>query len=181
MLPTPNGHIVLQNHQFCPKFPAFCLNHPHFPPKCPFPPKDSPQCTRSFPNHPIPLLCPHAHPRTCLSLLTPRSIGGTAVGNIPGSLSSLQPFVFPGSTAPKRCHLYCQSRETGDVAHMKQPVHDGTRCSYRDPYSICVRGECVVSGTCSGDTLGTAHGDSSRAERGFADVSEFPICSIVFL
>lgn len=27
---------------------------------------------------------------------------------------------------------------------MKQLVHDGTRCSYKDAYSICVRGECVV-------------------------------------
>ncbi|XP_033475997.2 A disintegrin and metalloproteinase with thrombospondin motifs 3 [Epinephelus lanceolatus] len=48
--------------------------------------------------------------------------------------------------ANKRCHLYCQSRETGDVAYMKQLVHDGTRCSYRDAYSICVRGECVKVG-----------------------------------
>ncbi|KAL7390969.1 hypothetical protein ABVT39_001979 [Epinephelus coioides] len=48
--------------------------------------------------------------------------------------------------ASKRCHLYCQSRETGDVAYMKQLVHDGTRCSYRDAYSICVRGECVKVG-----------------------------------
>lgn len=47
--------------------------------------------------------------------------------------------------ANKRCHLYCQSKETGDVAYMKQLVHDGTRCSYKDAYSICVRGECVVS------------------------------------
>ncbi|KFV64727.1 A disintegrin and metalloproteinase with thrombospondin motifs 3, partial [Dryobates pubescens] len=46
----------------------------------------------------------------------------------------------------KRCHLYCQSKETGDVASMKQLAHDGTRCSYRDPYSICVRGECVKVG-----------------------------------
>ncbi|XP_054248259.1 A disintegrin and metalloproteinase with thrombospondin motifs 3 [Indicator indicator] len=46
----------------------------------------------------------------------------------------------------KRCHLYCQSKETGDVAYMKQLAHDGTRCSYRDPYSICVRGECVKVG-----------------------------------
>jgi len=30
------------------------------------------------------------------------------------------------------------------VAYMKQLVHDGTRCSYKDAYSICVRGECVV-------------------------------------
>ncbi|XP_048045049.1 A disintegrin and metalloproteinase with thrombospondin motifs 3 isoform X2 [Megalobrama amblycephala] len=48
--------------------------------------------------------------------------------------------------ANKRCHLYCQSKETGDVAYMKQLVHDGTRCSYKDPYSICVRGECVKVG-----------------------------------
>ncbi|KAG7481323.1 hypothetical protein MATL_G00065690 [Megalops atlanticus] len=48
--------------------------------------------------------------------------------------------------ANKRCHLYCQSKETGDVAYMKQLVHDGTKCSYKDPYSICVRGECVKVG-----------------------------------
>lgn len=29
---------------------------------------------------------------------------------------------------------------------MKQLAHDGTRCSYKDPYSICVRGECVKVG-----------------------------------
>ncbi|XP_016096582.1 A disintegrin and metalloproteinase with thrombospondin motifs 3 isoform X2 [Sinocyclocheilus grahami] len=48
--------------------------------------------------------------------------------------------------ANKRCHLYCQSKERGEVAYMKQLVHDGTRCSYKDPYSICVRGECVKVG-----------------------------------
>ncbi|XP_016097109.1 A disintegrin and metalloproteinase with thrombospondin motifs 3-like [Sinocyclocheilus grahami] len=48
--------------------------------------------------------------------------------------------------ANKRCHLYCQSKETGDVAYMKQLVHDGTKCSYKDPYSICVRGDCVKVG-----------------------------------
>lgn len=40
--------------------------------------------------------------------------------------------------------MYCQSKETEDVAYMKVLVHDGTRCSYKDAYSICVRGECVV-------------------------------------
>uniref|UniRef100_A0A8C3J9Z0 ADAM metallopeptidase with thrombospondin type 1 motif 3 n=1 Tax=Calidris pygmaea TaxID=425635 RepID=A0A8C3J9Z0_9CHAR len=55
------------------------------------------------------------------------------------------PYEHPDSN--KRCHLYCQSKETGDVAYMKQLAHDGTRCSYKDPYSICVRGECVVSVT----------------------------------
>ncbi|NWI18701.1 ATS3 metalloproteinase, partial [Crypturellus soui] len=54
------------------------------------------------------------------------------------------PYEHPDSN--KRCHLYCQSKETGDVAYMKQLAHDGTRCSYKDPYSICVRGECVKVG-----------------------------------
>ncbi|KAM9858208.1 A disintegrin and metalloproteinase with thrombospondin motifs 3 [Aulostomus maculatus] len=54
------------------------------------------------------------------------------------------PYEHPDGS--KRCHLYCQSRETGDVAYMKQLVHDGTRCSYKDAYSICVRGECVKVG-----------------------------------
>ncbi|KAM6965444.1 A disintegrin and metalloproteinase with thrombospondin motifs 3 [Aplochiton taeniatus] len=54
------------------------------------------------------------------------------------------PYEHPDTN--KRCHLYCQSKQTGDVAYMKQLVHDGTRCSYRDPYSICVRGECVKVG-----------------------------------
>nr|XP_046241932.1 A disintegrin and metalloproteinase with thrombospondin motifs 3 [Scatophagus argus] len=55
-----------------------------------------------------------------------------------------QPYEHPD--ANKRCHLYCQSKETGDVAYMKQLVHDGTRCSYKDAYSVCVRGECVKVG-----------------------------------
>ncbi|KAM3867828.1 A disintegrin and metalloproteinase with thrombospondin motifs 3 [Diretmus argenteus] len=55
-----------------------------------------------------------------------------------------QPYEHPDGN--KRCHLYCQSKETGDVAYMKQLVHDGTRCSYKDAYSICVRGECVKVG-----------------------------------
>ncbi|XP_034548225.1 A disintegrin and metalloproteinase with thrombospondin motifs 3 isoform X2 [Notolabrus celidotus] len=54
------------------------------------------------------------------------------------------PYEHPDSN--RRCHLYCQSRETGDVAYMKQLAHDGTRCSYKDAYSICVRGECVKVG-----------------------------------
>lgn len=54
------------------------------------------------------------------------------------------PYEHPDAT--KRCHLYCQSKETGDVAYMKQLVHDGTRCSYKDAYSVCVRGECVKVG-----------------------------------
>lgn len=30
---------------------------------------------------------------------------------------------------------------------MKRMVHDGTRCSYKDAFSLCVRGDCRVSAT----------------------------------
>lgn len=55
--------------------------------------------------------------------------------------------------AEERCNLYCQSKETGDVVPMKRMVHDGTRCSYKDPYSVCVRGECEVTHTHRPQTL----------------------------
>uniref|UniRef100_A0A8C7P0R7 Peptidase M12B domain-containing protein n=1 Tax=Oncorhynchus mykiss TaxID=8022 RepID=A0A8C7P0R7_ONCMY len=49
-------------------------------------------------------------------------------------------------TEPKqRCHLHCQSTETRDKIDMLRLVQDGTRCSYKDPYSVCVSGECEVS------------------------------------
>ncbi|XP_034026685.1 A disintegrin and metalloproteinase with thrombospondin motifs 3 isoform X2 [Thalassophryne amazonica] len=71
--------------------------------------------------------------------------------------------------ANKRCHLYCQSKETGDMAYMKQLVHDGTRCSYKDAYSICVRGECVkvgcdreIGSTKVEDKCGVCGGDNSH-------------------
>lgn len=51
-------------------------------------------------------------------------------------------FVF--FLANKRCHLHCQSKETRDVVFMQRMVLDGTRCSYKDPHSVCVRGECEV-------------------------------------
>lgn len=31
------------------------------------------------------------------------------------------------------------------MVFVNQVVHDGTRCSYPDPYSVCARSECVVS------------------------------------
>uniref|UniRef100_A0A3B5K3C2 ADAM metallopeptidase with thrombospondin type 1 motif 2 n=1 Tax=Takifugu rubripes TaxID=31033 RepID=A0A3B5K3C2_TAKRU len=38
----------------------------------------------------------------------------------------------------KRCNLHCQSKETRSVASTDQVVLDGTRCSYKDPHSVCV-------------------------------------------
>nr|XP_015195659.1 PREDICTED: A disintegrin and metalloproteinase with thrombospondin motifs 3 isoform X2 [Lepisosteus oculatus] len=77
------------------------------------------------------------------------------------------PYEHPDSN--KRCHLYCQSKETGDLAYMKQLVHDGTRCSYKDPYSICVRGECVkvgcdreIGSNKMDDKCGVCGGDNSH-------------------
>ncbi|XP_078284663.1 A disintegrin and metalloproteinase with thrombospondin motifs 14 isoform X3 [Rhinoraja longicauda] len=45
-----------------------------------------------------------------------------------------------------KCELICQSKETGEVVFMNQVVHDGTRCSYKDPFNLCARGECVLVG-----------------------------------
>ncbi|CAI5784843.1 disintegrin and metalloproteinase with thrombospondin motifs 3 [Podarcis lilfordi] len=77
------------------------------------------------------------------------------------------PYEHPDAT--KRCQLYCQSRETGDVAYMKQLTHDGTRCSYKDPFSICVRGECVkvgcdkeIGSNKAEDKCGVCGGDNSH-------------------
>lgn len=32
------------------------------------------------------------------------------------------------------------------MVFMQKTVLDGTRCSYKDPHSVCVRGECKVRG-----------------------------------
>uniref|UniRef100_A0A8C9EWF6 ADAM metallopeptidase with thrombospondin type 1 motif 2 n=1 Tax=Pavo cristatus TaxID=9049 RepID=A0A8C9EWF6_PAVCR len=73
--------------------------------------------------------------------------------------------------AKERCHLYCESKETGDVVYMKRMVHDGTRCSYKDAYSICVRGEClkvgcdrVIGSTKQEDKCGVCGGDNSHCK-----------------
>ncbi|XP_061541194.1 A disintegrin and metalloproteinase with thrombospondin motifs 2-like isoform X1 [Phycodurus eques] len=73
--------------------------------------------------------------------------------------------------ANKRCHLHCQSKETRDVVFMQHMVLDGTRCSYKDPHSVCVRGECEKVG-CDGavgsskqdDKCGVCGGDSSSCK-----------------
>ncbi|XP_053244492.1 A disintegrin and metalloproteinase with thrombospondin motifs 14 isoform X1 [Podarcis raffonei] len=69
----------------------------------------------------------------------------------------------------QKCELICQSEETGDVVFMNQVVHDGTRCSYRDPYSVCVRGECVhvgcdkeIGSLKQDDKCGVCGGDNSH-------------------
>ncbi|XP_068570741.1 A disintegrin and metalloproteinase with thrombospondin motifs 2-like isoform X2 [Cebidichthys violaceus] len=93
----------------------------------------------------------------------------------------------------KRCHLHCQSKETRDVVFMQRMVLDGTRCSYKDPHSVCVRGECekvgcdgVVGSSKQEDKCGVCGGDSSSCKtfkdtitrtakkQGFLKVLEIP-------
>uniref|UniRef100_A0A8D0GSP3 ADAM metallopeptidase with thrombospondin type 1 motif 2 n=1 Tax=Sphenodon punctatus TaxID=8508 RepID=A0A8D0GSP3_SPHPU len=73
--------------------------------------------------------------------------------------------------AKERCHLYCESKETGDIVYMKRMAHDGTRCSYKDAYSICVRGDClkvgcdsVIGSSKQEDKCGVCGGDNSHCK-----------------
>ncbi|XP_064829615.1 A disintegrin and metalloproteinase with thrombospondin motifs 2-like [Oncorhynchus masou masou] len=97
-------------------------------------------------------------------------------------------------TEPKqRCHLHCQSKETRDKINMQRLVQDGTLCSYRDPYSVCVRGDCekvgcdgVVGSSQQEDKCGVCGGDNSSCKiingnftrsakkQGFLKVLEIP-------
>ncbi|XP_039976320.1 A disintegrin and metalloproteinase with thrombospondin motifs 2-like isoform X2 [Xiphias gladius] len=101
------------------------------------------------------------------------------------------PYEHPDSN--KRCHLHCQSKETRDVVFMQRMVLDGTRCSYKDPHSVCVRGECekvgcdrVVGSSKQEDKCGVCGGDNSSCKtfkdtitrtakkQGFLKVLEIP-------
>uniref|UniRef100_A0A3Q3A5P6 A disintegrin and metalloproteinase with thrombospondin motifs 2-like n=1 Tax=Kryptolebias marmoratus TaxID=37003 RepID=A0A3Q3A5P6_KRYMA len=103
----------------------------------------------------------------------------------------LLPYEHPDPN--KRCHLYCQSKETGDVSLVEKMVLDGTRCSYKDPHSVCVRGECekvgcdgVVGSSKQEDKCGVCGGDNSSCKtfkdtitriakkQGFLKVLEIP-------
>ncbi|KAJ8254644.1 hypothetical protein GJAV_G00195380, partial [Gymnothorax javanicus] len=75
-------------------------------------------------------------------------------------------------TDPKeRCHLHCQSKETGSKVDMQRMVYDGTRCSYKDPYSVCMRGDCVkvgcdrvIGSSQQEDKCGICGGDNSSCK-----------------
>uniref|UniRef100_A0A7N6F7E0 ADAM metallopeptidase with thrombospondin type 1 motif 2 n=1 Tax=Anabas testudineus TaxID=64144 RepID=A0A7N6F7E0_ANATE len=78
---------------------------------------------------------------------------------------------YEHSEPNKRCHLHCQSKETRDVVFMQRMVLDGTRCSYKDPHSVCVRGECekvgcdgVVGSSKQEDKCGVCGGDNSSCK-----------------
>ncbi|KAJ8281573.1 hypothetical protein COCON_G00040920 [Conger conger] len=78
---------------------------------------------------------------------------------------------FEHSDPKERCHLHCQSKETGARVDMQRMVYDGTRCSYKDPYSICMRGDCVkvgcdrvISSSQQEDKCGICGGDNSSCK-----------------
>ncbi|XP_060783265.1 A disintegrin and metalloproteinase with thrombospondin motifs 2-like isoform X2 [Neoarius graeffei] len=71
----------------------------------------------------------------------------------------------------QRCTLYCQSKETRVVVNMQELVEPGSRCSYKDPYSVCVYGECekvgcenVVGSPVQEDKCGVCGGDGTRCK-----------------
>ncbi|XP_078453852.1 A disintegrin and metalloproteinase with thrombospondin motifs 3-like isoform X1 [Lampetra fluviatilis] len=81
----------------------------------------------------------------------------------------------------KKCELMCQSKDSGDVVHMNQALHDGTLCSYTDPYSVCVRGECVkvgcdkeVGSSKLEDKCGVCFGDNSHCRTVKGTVTKTP-------
>ncbi|XP_072519287.1 LOW QUALITY PROTEIN: A disintegrin and metalloproteinase with thrombospondin motifs 2 [Salminus brasiliensis] len=69
----------------------------------------------------------------------------------------------------QRCSLYCKSKETRVVVNMQDVVEPGLRCSYKDPYSVCVYGECekvgcdnVVGSGLQEDKCGVCGGDGTK-------------------
>uniref|UniRef100_A0A3P8WHZ1 ADAM metallopeptidase with thrombospondin type 1 motif 14 n=1 Tax=Cynoglossus semilaevis TaxID=244447 RepID=A0A3P8WHZ1_CYNSE len=69
----------------------------------------------------------------------------------------------------RKCELSCKSKETGEVVFMNQVMHDGTRCSYSDPFGVCARGECLhvgcdkeVGSYKQEDKCGVCEGDNSH-------------------
>ncbi|XP_065128871.2 A disintegrin and metalloproteinase with thrombospondin motifs 14 isoform X2 [Paramisgurnus dabryanus] len=68
-----------------------------------------------------------------------------------------------------KCELSCRSKETDEIVFMNQVMHDGTRCSYSDSYSVCARGECLhvgcdkeVASYKQEDKCGVCDGDNSH-------------------
>lgn len=77
------------------------------------------------------------------------------------------PYEHPDES--RKCELSCVSKETGEVVFMNQVMHDGTRCSYSDPFSVCARGECLhvgcdkeVGSYKQEDKCGVCEGDNSH-------------------
>uniref|UniRef100_A0A3P9HCU6 ADAM metallopeptidase with thrombospondin type 1 motif, 14 n=1 Tax=Oryzias latipes TaxID=8090 RepID=A0A3P9HCU6_ORYLA len=77
------------------------------------------------------------------------------------------PYEHPDDS--RKCELSCISKETEEIVFMNQVVHDGTRCSYSDPYSVCARGECLhvgcdkeVGSYKEEDKCGVCEGDNSH-------------------
>ncbi|XP_059378241.1 A disintegrin and metalloproteinase with thrombospondin motifs 2-like [Carassius carassius] len=78
---------------------------------------------------------------------------------------------YEHSDPKQRCKLYCQSKETRAVVNMQTQVEPGTSCSYKDPYSVCVYGDCekvgcdnVVGSGLQEDKCGVCGGDGTKCK-----------------
>ncbi|KAG7506943.1 A disintegrin and metalloproteinase with thrombospondin motifs 14 isoform X2 [Solea senegalensis] len=77
------------------------------------------------------------------------------------------PYEHPDES--RKCELSCKSKETGEIVFMNQVMHDGTHCSYSEPFSVCARGECLhvgcdkeVGSYKQEDKCGVCEGDNSH-------------------
>uniref|UniRef100_A0A672RKR2 A disintegrin and metalloproteinase with thrombospondin motifs 2-like n=1 Tax=Sinocyclocheilus grahami TaxID=75366 RepID=A0A672RKR2_SINGR len=78
---------------------------------------------------------------------------------------------YEHSDPKQRCKLFCQSKETRAVVNMQTQVEPGTHCSYKDPYSVCVYGDCekvgcdnVVGSALQEDKCGVCGGDGTKCK-----------------
>uniref|UniRef100_A0A671SK74 ADAM metallopeptidase with thrombospondin type 1 motif 2 n=1 Tax=Sinocyclocheilus anshuiensis TaxID=1608454 RepID=A0A671SK74_9TELE len=78
---------------------------------------------------------------------------------------------YEQSDPKQRCKLYCQSKETRAIVNMQTQVEPGTHCSYKDPYSVCVYGDCekvgcdnVVGSALQEDKCGVCGGDGTKCK-----------------
>uniref|UniRef100_A0A673LR41 A disintegrin and metalloproteinase with thrombospondin motifs 2-like n=1 Tax=Sinocyclocheilus rhinocerous TaxID=307959 RepID=A0A673LR41_9TELE len=78
---------------------------------------------------------------------------------------------YEHSDPKQRCKLYCQSKEMRAVVNMQTQVEPGTHCSYKDPYSVCVYGDCekvgcdnVVGSALQEDKCGVCGGDGTKCK-----------------
>ncbi|XP_026080784.1 A disintegrin and metalloproteinase with thrombospondin motifs 2-like [Carassius auratus] len=78
---------------------------------------------------------------------------------------------YEHSDPKQRCKLYCQSKETRAVVNMQTQVEPGTSCSYKDPHSVCVYGDCekvgcdnVVGSGLQEDKCGVCGGDGTKCK-----------------
>ncbi|MEQ2164792.1 hypothetical protein GOODEAATRI_010369 [Goodea atripinnis] len=93
----------------------------------------------------LPLTTRCATVRSALGLMKTSGLNNASSGATNTTTTSSIPGCHMSTQMAHKCELSCKSKDTGEVVFMNQVMHDGTRCSYTDPFSVCARGECLVS------------------------------------